>query len=173
MKQVSYFFGILVLLFSFSTCDEIDELTERDVNTSVTERITVTIDAGEAVDLYSYVKVNIDNDDTHDYLNSIEKVRINSLTYKVVDFVGDMEGRISADLMADSILLATHTDVIVFDEIGELYTITDTSTLSNIATKLKNGADVIMSVTVNSSSETGMEFEIEITLNLTVTVDVG
>ena len=173
MKQVIYFFGILVLVFSFSTCDELDELTERDVNTSVTERITVNIDAGEAVDLNSSVKVNIDNDDTHDYLNSIEKVKINSLTYRVVDFFGDLEGRISVDLMADSVLLATHTDVIVFDEIGELYTITDTSTLSSIATKLKNGADVTMSVIGISSSEAGMEFEIEITLNLTVTVDVG
>ena len=174
MKKLIYFFGVLVLVLSFSTCDELDELTEIDVDTSVTERITVNIDSGENVPINSTVKVNIDNPDTHEYLNKIEKVKINSLTYKAVNFSGPgTDGVITVDLMADSVILATHTGIRPFDEIGVEYLITDEATLTSIANKLKNGLDVVMAAVGTSSSESAFSFQIEITLDLEVTVDAG
>ena len=171
MKNLIKFCAVILLVFGYTSCDKLDELTEVDFNTSVTERITVNVDAGENVVLNNSVMVNIDNPDTHDYLNKIKNVTINSLTYKVVSFDGDFNGMMTANLIADGVTLATHTDVLVSDEIEVLYSIDDTAKLTAIATKLKNKADVVMEVTGTATSEVGMYFQIEVTLNLKVTAD--
>ncbi len=171
MKNLIKFCAVILLVFGYTSCDKLDELTEVDFNTSITERIAVNVDAGENVVLNNSVMVNIDNPDTHDYLNKIKNVTINSLTYKVVSFDGDFNGMMTANLIADGVTLATHTDVLVSDEIEVLYSIDDTAKLTAIATKLKNKADVVMEVTGTATSEVGMYFQIEVTLNLKVTAD--
>lgn len=169
MKNLIKFLAVALLVFGFTSCDELDDLTDVDFNTSVTERITVSLDDNEA--LNNSVAINIDNNDTHDYLSKIKSVKINSLTYKVMNFSGDTSGRITANFIADGVTLATHTDVVVYDEIGVVYSIEDTAKLSAIAKKLKGGSNVTMSVTGTSINEGGMDFLIEITLNLKVTAE--
>lgn len=171
MKNLIKFLAALLLLVGYTSCDELDELTEVDLNTSVTEQIAVNVDSGENVMLDSGVMVNIDNPDTHDYLNKIQTVRINSLTYKVINFIGDLSGTMTVDLLADGAILATHTNVVVANEEYVEYSISDTAKLTAIASKLKSGADVYMSVAGTATSEGGLIFDVEVTLDLTVTAD--
>jgi len=171
MKNLIKNLTVLLLFVGYTSCDELDKLTDVDFNTTVTERIIVNVDGGVDVLLNSNVLVNIDNEDTHDYLSKIEKVEINSLDYKVINFFGDNVGVITADLIADSAILDTHTAVTVFNEVGVIYSIVDTATLNTIANKLKNGGNVNFAINGISTCEGGMNFEIEITLNLTITAD--
>jgi hypothetical protein len=171
MKNLIRFFAVLLLFVGYTSCDELDKLTEVDFNTTVTESIIANVDGGEDVLLNSNVLVNIDNPDTHDYLSKITKVQIISLDYRVVNFVGDNAGIITADLMADSAILDTHTGVTVSNVVGVMYSIDDTAALNIIANNLKNGNNVNFAVDGTTTNEGGMSFEIEITLSLKVTAD--
>ncbi len=173
MKNLIKFFAVLLLFVGYTSCDELDKLTEVDFNTSITERIIVNVDGGENVVFYNDVLVNIDNPDTHDYLSKIESVRINSLTYKAVNVDGDANGVIhTADLRADGEMLATHTEL-SGNALYEIYSIDDTAKLTIIANDLKSGADVQMAISgsISSQVDLGMQFDLEITLDLTITAD--
>ena len=171
MKNLIKFLAVSILIFGYTSCDELDKLTDVDFNTTVTESIIVNVDGGVDVLLNSNVLVNIDNPDTHEYLSKIKKVEINSLDYRVINFFGDNVGVITADLMADGAILDTHTNVTVSNEVGMMYSIEDTAALNTIASKLKNGGDVNFAVAGTSTNEGGMNFEIKITLSLKVTAD--
>ncbi len=172
MKNLIKFLAVLVLVFGYTSCDELDELTEIDFNTTITESIIANVDGGVDVILNSNVLVNIANEDTQDYLDKIEKVEILSLDYQIINFNGDNAGVITADLMADSVILDTHTNVTVSNVVGVMYSVDDTATLNTIANKLKNGSNVVFAVVGTSTNEGGMSFEIEITLSLKITADV-
>ena len=177
MKNLIKYLAVLVLIFGYTSCDELDKLTEEDFNTTVTESIPVNVvdGFGEEVLLTSNVVVNIVNAETQDILNDIKKVDILGLSYKVINFDGDIAGVMTVDLLADGVILNTlntHTDVIVFNVVGDMYTIDDIAKLSTIASKLKNGEDVNFAVSGTSVNDGGMTFDIEITLSLKITVDL-
>lgn len=175
MNNLIKVLAVLLLFVGYTSCDELDKLTEFDIDSTLRGAIPVEVDGGENVVLNSNVTINIADggQDIVDNLNKIEKVKINSMTYKVINFMGDNAGVMTVELFADSVKLDEHTNVTVFNEVGVEYAIDDTSTLNSIAGKLKNGFDVVFAVTGTSTSEGGMFFDIEITLDIDVTVDAG
>jgi hypothetical protein len=177
MKNLIKFFAVLLLVFGYTSCDELDKLTEFDIDTTLTGVIPVDVDGGENLVLNSSVRINIADggQDIVDNLNKIEKVKINSLTYKVMNFSGDDAGVMTVELFADAVKLGEHTAVTVSSEVGVVYTINDTTTLNAIASKLKSGFDVVFKVegTATSNPELGMMFDVEIKVDLEVTVDAG
>ncbi len=158
MKNLIKVLAVLVLVFGYTSCDEIedaiDELTEVDLSTTITKNIPVTVadGAGESVDLGSSIVINIGDYIDADYLDDIEDFKINSLTYKVINFSGDAAGVMTANITADGVTLATHTDVTVSSEVDIMYTIDDTAALNTIASDLKNGFDVEFGVSGTSIS---------------------
>lgn len=175
MKNLIKFFAVFLLVFGYSSCDELDKLTEFDIDSTLTGTIPVDVAGGEMVILNNSVTINIADggQDIVDNLNKVESVKINSMTYTVMNLFGDNAGTITADLMANAIVLDTHTNAVVFDQIGVVHTIDDTTTLNNIANQLKNGSDVVLAITGTSTSEGGMIFDIQVTVDIEVTVDAG
>ena len=174
MKNLIKFLAVLVLIFGYTSCDELDKLTEVDLSTTVTKNISVTVDdgLGSSVNISNSIDINIGDYIDSDYLSKIEEVKINSMTYKVINFSGDQTGEMTANLTADGVTLDTHTDVIVSNVVGEMYTIDDTAKLTTIANNLKNSSnDVVFAVSGTSINDGGMTFTIEITLNLKITAD--
>lgn len=175
MKNLIKFLAVLLLFVGYTSCDELDKLTEVDLSTTVTEIIPVTVDdgAGLSVDLGNSIVINLGDYIDAEYLNKISDVKINSLTYKVINFFGDPAGVITADFMANSATLYTHTGEVVKDhaDMTTVFSINDTAALSVIANNLRNGANVEFAVDGTSTNEGGMNFEIEITLSLNITAD--
>ena len=174
MKNLIKFLAVLVLIFGYTSCDELDKLTEVDLSTTVTKNISVTVDdgLGSSVNISNSIDINIGDYIDSDYLSKIEEVKINSMSYKVINFSGDTAGVMTANLTADGVTLDTHTDVIVSNVVGEMYTIDDTAKLTTIANNLKNSSnDVVFAVSGTSINDGGMTFTIEITLNLKITAD--
>ncbi len=176
MKNLIKFLAVLVLIFGYTSCDEIDKLTEVDLSTTVTENIPVIVDdgAGESVNISNSIDINIGDYIDAAYLSKIEEVKINSMTYKVINFSGDTAGVMTVDLMADSVILDTQTGEVVKDhaDMATVFPIDDTAALSIIANNLKNGSNVTFAVDGTSINDGGMSFEIEITLSLKITADV-
>ena len=175
MKNLIKFFAVLLLVFGYTSCDELDKLTEIDIDSTLTGIIPVDVAGGEMVNLNNSVTINIADggQDIVDNLNKIEKVKIISLTYTVMNLNGDNTGTITADLKANTVVMDTHTNAVVFDQIGVVHTIDDTTTLNTIANLLKNGSDVVFAITGTSTNEGGMIFDIQVTADIEVTVDAG
>ncbi len=85
--------AVLIFMFSFTSCDKIDELTEYDFKTTLTESFDVTVDAGENT-FTDTMAVNMVNSDTQEYMDLLQDVYITSFTYRIINFNGDIEGTI-------------------------------------------------------------------------------
>jgi hypothetical protein len=175
MKNLIKFLAVLLLFVGYTSCDELDKLTEIDLDTTVTTSIPVTVSdgVGESVDISNSDVINIVDYINADYLDDIEDFSISSFSYKVINFSGDLAGTMTVDLMADGVILATHTGVTVSTEEGVVYTITDTTALNTIASTLRSGTSVTFAVSGTSINNGGMFFEIEITIDLDITADVA
>lgn len=82
LKQIT--FAIVTLLF-LNSCDEVDKLTEVDIDTVLTKEITFTVN--ETGDFNETLSINLaEYNDISDYLNKIENIKINAAAYKVTAF---------------------------------------------------------------------------------------
>ncbi|MCA0151859.1 hypothetical protein [Winogradskyella vincentii] len=162
----------LLLMISFTSCDELDELTEVDFDTTLNENLNVSVPVGDNLALNETMVVNMINDDTEDYMDLLESVRITSFTYQLINFTGDAEGTIVGTFEADGVTLLNH-DMVVKDEVdaGTVFEVTDVSLLNSIASKLKNGNNVFIGIAGNSTCEEEMNFTIAMTIMLDITAD--
>ncbi len=73
MKNLIKYLTVLVLVFGYTSCDELDKLTEIDLDTTVTKNIPVTVTdgVGESVDISNSITINIADYIDADYLNDI------------------------------------------------------------------------------------------------------
>jgi hypothetical protein len=177
MKKIIKFFVVVALMSSFSSCDEIDELTEVDFNTTINESFFVTVPDGTLEgQIYD---VNIVNSDTEDYLNTFQDVDITSFTYRLVGFNGDNEGTIVGSFeYIDSVgaagqILINH-DMVVSQVVnaGTVFEVTDVGLLNAIANQLKSGQDVRFALEGEANCDAEMTFTLELSIGLAITADV-
>ena len=169
MKTFMTYSAVLIFMFSFTSCDKIDELTEYDFKTTLTESFNVTVDAGENT-FTDTMAVNMVNSDTQEYMALLQDVYITSFTYRIINFNGDTEGTIVGSFQADGQNLVTH-DIVVSDKVGTVFEV-DVSTLNTIAGKLKSGQNVIFGLVGTGNCNQDMTFTIEMTIGLDITADV-
>ncbi len=168
MKTFMTCCAVFIFMFSFTSCDEIDKLTEYDFDTTLNESFNVTVSAG---DINEIMPVNISNSDTKKYLDVLQDVDITSFTYRIINFNGDTGGTIVGSFQADGNTLVTH-DIVVSNEVGTDFEVNDVSALKTIASKLKSGQDVRFGLTGIAVCDPKMTFTIEMTIVLAITADV-
>ncbi len=174
MKTTIKILVALAVVFSFTSCDE--ELGNIDFSTVINKTIAVHVDQtnGTVVSFSTDELMSLDNADTHDYLDRIESISINSLSYQLKNFTGDDTGEATLTFMIDSFSLQTHTDVNVktMVDASQVFTITDTAFLNQIATALKNNQEVTAKYIGNVLNDNdAMDFEVKVILDITVTAN--
>ncbi|WP_411893510.1 hypothetical protein [Winogradskyella sp. A2] len=173
MKTLIRFAMVFLLVSSFVSCDELDELTEVDFDTTLNENVAVTVPAGEDLVLNETMLINMSNSDTENYMDVLQSVRITEFTYQLVNFTGDPNGTIVGNFVADGVELVSH-DMVVKQEVdaGTVFAVTDVALLNSIASKLKNGNNVAIGLAGTSTCEDAMNFTIAVTIELDITADV-
>jgi len=178
MKNILLLLGVFLICCSFSSCDEDDLealLPAFDVNLTKTEIIPVQIDqtTGDWVNYANMTNLNIVNSDTEDYLNKIKEVKINKLSYKVINFIGDPAGRVKGDFsVAGKVYLSNEFVVKTSADNGVVYEITEVAELTEIANLLKSGQNVKVEYAGSAlCDDDSMDFDIEVTLKVKVTID--
>lgn len=174
MKTFIRLLVVFLLVVSFTSCDEIDKLTEVDFNTTVNEQLDVNVPAGEDLVLSRTMLINMVNSDTKDYLDVLQDVKIKSFTYQLTSFTGDVNGVLTGSFVADGVELLSHDNMIVKQTVdaGTVFKVTNTALLNSIASKLKGGNDISIGLVGESSCDVAMNFTINITIDLAVTADV-
>ena len=174
MKKGIKFLAVLVTVFSFTftACDELEDLVDVDFTTSISAKIPVAIDQGQET-VNESVLLSLDNSATHDYLNKIEDVEITKLTYKIINFSGDATGTIDVSLFADDITL----DLMKFTvkdaySNGTIFEVTDVAKLNEMANLLKKNKSVTVGITGECNApEDAMNFNVEVAASLKVTAN--
>lgn len=173
MKKI---FPLLFISIIFFSCDSLDELLELKVNNDLTESISVSVaqtqGTAESFDLSETTDLN--SGDLAQYKGKITAIKINKLTYKFKDFVGNNAGAIpTGTLKFDDIIVDSLTDFNVSQaaNAGTIYEITDATVLSNIENAfLNNNTTTIKLFGTVLSEAGGMDFTVEVFMNMTATI---
>lgn len=173
MKFLTKLTLLVLVMVSYTSCDQLDELTEFDFNTTLDETLFVALQAGVDQPFNQTTTFNIENEDTMDYLDLLQDVEITSFTYRLVNFSGDPNATIVGNFQADGTTLVAH-DMVIKTEVdaGTVFTVTDVNALNTIATSLKNGNNISVGLSGSYSCEDTTSFIIEMTIGLAITADV-
>ena len=171
----------ILLLFLTSTtllfsCDELDELTEFDINENFNTTIKVALPAdseGEAVTLAETAVIDIaGNQDIQDNLNLIQDVVINSITFEIDSYVGADDITVTNATLSFATTVINISDINLkqSDDANTVYTINDAAGLSAIGNFLENNSSLNATLSGTISS-TPAQFNVKITMDTTVTID--
>ena len=84
---IKTFFFLLTVVVTAISCDAVDELTEIDVDTTITKDLVITVADGKTTFSES-ASISIDNEQVQDNLDRIEDLQITKLTYKILSVSG-------------------------------------------------------------------------------------
>ena len=172
MKNIIKFLAILLISFTFNSCDEVEKLADVDFSTTLVEKIPVHFDEDttqESIDLS--IDMSLDNVDTHDYLDKIKNLSIKKLTYKIVDLTGgDESSYMQVNLLMDAFELQHNLAMNIQEDFNNetIFEITDVNLLNQIANSIKTNKQISVSLSGDYQSQTITDFKIEVTLDLDV-----
>lgn len=173
MRKFIYIFFLSLIVTS---CGSLEELLELKIENSLTESIPVNVpqtsNVAVAFDFSNTVDLN--SGDLAQYKDKITAIKINSLSYKFIDFTGNDAGTIpTGTLKFDDVVVGELTDfnIATAAAAGTPFEITDAAILNQIATNFVNNSEVSVKLKGTVLSEAGaMDFKIEVFMNMTATI---
>jgi hypothetical protein len=174
MKLIKKINVLLLATITFFSCDKLDELTEFDITEdfSTTLNVTVIEDSNGTAQTWTETStINLEtNEEIQTNLDVIQGVKINSLTFNVINFTG-AEGATATEVslsFGDTVIAVA--DINLEDSIT-VYSVGSSSELNTIANDLKNTSE-ITATSIGTVSSTQVRFDLVITLDVTTTIDV-
>ena len=189
MKTAIKYLVIFAVIFNFTSCDKLDELTEVDFDTTISAPIlinTVGVESktsstkignkinGEDEYFEGEVTISLDNSTTNKYLDLIEKIKIKKASFVFTNFSGDTFGEIKGDLYINNTKLLPQDSYINVSEAAAeatVFEVTNTQLISSIVSGLLANKKVTAKYAGYSNALDAMTFEIKVILDLTVTAD--
>jgi hypothetical protein len=168
IKNMKNFF-ILFAVIALIGCDEVDELTEVDFSTILTEDVMVTL-TDDATSISQSLTLNLaDNDDIEPYLSKIESINITSASYVLKNYVGVEEatGTLTASAASQTFGPFQHT-FFADAQSGTVFTL-DPSQLNALANSLTSNNQLTVQFSGTQNPAQNGSFVIEISLDLDVT----
>lgn len=177
MKKVNYLF-ILLTFAIFSCEDDVDNLTDIKVSTTLTESFNV--DVAEEDPLTQSIDQTLsvgDNDDIKDVLSKVEGYEISDITFTIRDYDGanDIElesAMVTFQVNGGSNITASVSDLVISDIVGTEQNLPfNEAALTTLGeTLLSTGGTV--NVTASSTvSGAPVSFTIDVNIEVRVTVD--
>jgi hypothetical protein len=166
MKKM-FFMAVLFSSFLFSSCG--NDLFDVSFNTTITEDYTFEVSGG-SIPLNQSIPISLNNEDTSKYLNNLKSIEIKKMTYKIIEFSGDPEGKITLNLTANYETFHSISDVTVktaFDN-ATVYEVTNKAALTKAANSFLQNKTITLETSGESVSTNPMSFKFLITLELGV-----
>lgn len=178
MKYIINILILLLVVVGFNSCDEEDLakiLPDIKVNISATEEIPVFVNQtnGSWANFTNTVPISIINDDTDNYLNKIKAVKINKLSYKIINFAGDANGKVDVSFSVENVVSLTNAFTVKTSaDNATVYQITETAELNRIANELLNKKTITVKYSGDALCDDGdMDFIVEVRLDATITIN--
>lgn len=169
------FTKIIIALFIISlgviSCNK-DLSINFNTNLSQKKSIHINQTAGSPVAFSETAIVELENEDTKDYLDRIEAIEsINSFTYLFQNFTGDPAGTISFDIIVNGTVIEHQDNIIIKDESdnAKVFQVSDQEKLTKIADGLLNDQKVTFEFSGTAQCDVApMDFDMEIKMNIGV-----
>lgn len=162
--------SLVLVTVMFNSCDETKDLADVTINTNFTESIQLGAEDGENISNEITETLELSNDEINEYVDKIKSIKINKITYKLIEFSGDENCRFTdVNMYADNNLFETNEYTIktVADN-GTVYTVTDEEKLATMATSFMIDNKVVFKMTGTSTSDGISVFKMQITFDLTI-----
>ena len=161
--------AILVLIFAFASCDEVDELTRVDFNSTLTEEVQVTLSENNT-SLSESLTINLaDNDDIEPYLNQIESITVTSASYVIKDYNGLETATGSITVNANSEVFGPFQHTFFTDDQNATGFSLDASRLNALSNSLSSNNQLSLDVDGTQDPAQNANFSIEFTMEVEVT----
>ena len=162
---------ILFLIVGLFSCKK-DLGINFTTDLSSAKSIHIDQTTGTAVSFSESVIVELENEDTREYLDKIEAIeKINSFVYQFKNFSGDPAGIVSLNIAVNGTVIANEENVIVKDESDNrtVFEISDNEKLNQIAAALMNDQKVTFKFSGTALCDAAaMDFDMELKMNITV-----
>ncbi|TRX47146.1 hypothetical protein FNH22_30470 [Fulvivirga sp. M361] len=173
MKKLTFLLFVSVFAFSCLS-DDIDELTEQDIDLEIDETFDVDIVEGTTT-FKGQESFSLEDEDDITDLATVEKVTIKSMTYEVKNLANDQDaivlnGTFKVSSAEFNTIEFPLTNVTLGDIENQVQTIDLGSGASDIAQALLNDATISVEFDANFS-ESPVNFDIELVLTGSVTID--
>ena len=168
IKNIKTLF-ILLLIFSFVSCEEVDELTQIDLNTTLTEEVQVTLSENNA-SLSESLTINLaDNDDIEPYLNQIESITVTSASYVIKDYNGVETATGELTVSANSEVFGPFQHTFFTDDQNSSVFNFDASRLNALSSSLSSNNQLSLNVNGTQDPAQNANFTVEFTIDVDVT----
>ncbi|GAA0872892.1 hypothetical protein GCM10009117_20390 [Gangjinia marincola] len=168
--------NLFLCLFTIAlviSCDEVEELTQVDIDNTITENISVQVAAGDE-DIQSFSKsmtIGIDNQEINNNRDKIEGLVINAMSYTFKNVNGNEEALVSGSLNIGGKIVTIDQTNPLEDQVNQIVTqIQDPSFLNDVAVLLKNNESIDLILTGNAENAP-VDFTMELKLDVTATVE--
>lgn len=168
MKNTIKFLGVLLITLTFNSCDDTTSLADIEFSTSLTKNVDVQIIESQ-VTFNKDFEIELDNDETHNYLSKIKSVAIDNFTYKFIDFTGNEDCALNnMQIIVNEVILDSRDfEIKQSADDGTVFSITDESKLSEVAALLLTNQKITLNF--GGDVENGpANFKAEIKLDLTI-----
>ncbi len=174
MKYFTKTSMLMLAMITIFSCNKLDELTEFDITQDFTTTVNVDIteDSEGAAQSWSQSStINLaSNQEIQANLDLVQDVQINSLTFKIINFIG-IEDAIATEAslgFGDTVIAVADINL---EDSTTIYSVGSSSQLNAIANDLKNAAQITATVSGTVTS-TPVKFDVVISLDVTTTIDV-
>ena len=161
---------ILFATINLISCDEVDKLTQVDLDATFTEEATINL-TDDNTNINGSVNINLaDDPDLADYLSNIEDIEITEAFYKIKNYVGveDATGSITATVASQSFGPYDHT-FFTDAQNGIVFEFNDVAKINTVANTLQNSNQVNLLFSGTHAPAQNGSFVIEVTFKLNVT----
>ena len=164
----------LAIIFSFTSCEKIDDLTDVKFDTTVSENIDVTITPTKGVTTFDeevVIDLKDGSGDINDYLQYIKEIDVKEFQYEFISTTAD--ATISADLFVDGVKFLSIQDMSLNQLVQntEAYLIEVQEDLDKIALKLESNKKITIRYKGEITTDQPVEFRIKVTSLLGITAD--
>jgi len=170
MKTIKFLTLITVLTLGLSSCKKAADI-DFTTDFNKTQSVHVNQTAGTAVTISESSTIELENDDTREYLEKIQEITVHSFSYKIKNFTGDPAGILSLDIIVNGTTILHNENTIVKEAADNetIFEVTDLNDLNIIATQLLANRNATIEYTGTSLCDGGnMDFDIEIDISATI-----
>lgn len=99
--RIKYRIGLLALAlsFTFMSCEEIEELTQIEIDTEVSETVNIVIPDDSLTNFEGTSTIKLENsEEMNQYLLDLKDLNVTKISYKITNYTGPDDGTLSGNL---------------------------------------------------------------------------
>lgn len=164
---------LTILVAPIISCDEVEDLVDVTKTVELTQQFSVDLAGGDDSIESGNFNISILTAAIEPYADKLKKVKIEKVTFEVVNYTGDALAEYEVQFKADGTLFINESFVgAEADANNTIFEVSDTAALNTVAAKLLNSDSVTVSFNAESTNlENPASFTVQAKFYIEVTAN--